>query len=139
MICPDTSIWVEALRNAESPEAVVLSALLDVGEVALIVPVRIEILSGASSRDRLRLRRVLSALPLYVPDEKLWDRIDKWVDQAADAGERFGFADFLIVAIAAAHEAKIWSNDADFSRMARLGFIECYEPEDPRTVPQCHD
>lgn len=115
-----------------------LSALLDAGEVALVVPVRIEILSGASNRDRLRLRRVLSALPLYVPDEKLWDRIDAWIDQAADAGERFGFADFLIAAIAAGHGAEIWSNDANFSRMARLGFVECYRPEDPRTVrPQC--
>ena len=128
MICPDTSIWIEAFRDADSLEASELSALLDGNQVALAVPVRVEILSGASRRDRPRLRRVLSALPLYLPDADLWSRIDGWVDQAADAGKRFGVADLLIAAIATGRGAKIWSNDTDFERMARFDFVELHLP-----------
>lgn len=62
MIFVDTSVWVEALRSAESKAARELGGLLDAGEVALSVPVRLEILAGASNRDHLCLRRVLSAL-----------------------------------------------------------------------------
>ena len=131
MICPDTSVWIEAFRDADSLDASELSALLDDSQVALAVPVRVEILSGASRRDRTRLRRVLSALPLYLPDADLWSRIDGWVDHAVDAGERFGVADLLIAAIATGRGAKIWSNDTDFKRMARLGFVELHTLSGP--------
>ena len=92
------------------------------------MPVRIELLSGTSGIDRSRLRRTLSALPTLLPEVATWSRIESWLDEAARAGERFGFADLLIGAIAADHGAELWSNDADFSRMARLGLITLHAP-----------
>lgn len=123
MIFVDTSVWVEALRSADNAAAQHLTNLLDSGDVALAAPVRIEILIGASNRDNPRLRRVLSALPVFFPDEQTWARIDEWLDVARTAGERFGFADLLIAAIAADHEAEVWSLDSDFARMSSVGFI----------------
>ncbi len=125
MIFVDTSVWVEALRSEESAAAQQLVALLDAGEVALSAPVRVEILVGASNRDNARLRRVLSALPLFFPTDETW-RIEEWLERARSVGERFGFADLLIAAIAADHEGTIWSLDSDFSRMARIGLVEIY-------------
>ena len=127
MIFVDTSVWVEALRSGESAAAQHLGGLLDSGEVALSAPVRVEILAGASSRDHVPLRRVLSALPLFFPTEQTWMRIDEWVERARAAGERFGFADLLIAAIAADQHAPIWSLDSDFTRMARVGLVEIHQ------------
>lgn len=127
MIVADTSVWVAALRDKTSDEAHVLSALLDADEVALPVPVRIEILAGASKRDLPRLRRVLSALPLVYPGEETWQVIDGWLDRAAQTGQRFGFGDLLIGALASEAGALVWSLDADFRRMSRAGLIDLYE------------
>jgi predicted nucleic acid-binding protein len=129
MICVDTSVWVAALRDRAGSDGRHLVKLLDQDDVALPAPVRIEVLSGASRSDRRRLRITLSALPLLFPDAQTWTRIDRWVDDAGEAGERFGFADLLIAAIAADHGAALWSKDQDFARMKRLGIIELHEPQ----------
>jgi predicted nucleic acid-binding protein len=119
---------VSAFRSASGESAETLSHLLDDDEVALAAPVRVELLIGASRRDRLALRRALSALPVLYPTERGWRKIDQWIEIAARAGERFGFADLLIAAIASDHELAIWSFDQDFSRMARLGWLELFDP-----------
>jgi predicted nucleic acid-binding protein len=128
MIAVDTSVWVAALRDGRSDEARVLRVLLDSDEVALPIPVRIEILAGASKRNLPRLRRTLSALPVVRPDDETWTTIETWIDRAGPRGQRFGFGDLLIGALAVQTGALVWSLDADFSRMSDAGFIDLYEP-----------
>ncbi|HTI38350.1 MAG TPA: PIN domain-containing protein [Vicinamibacterales bacterium] len=127
MIVIDTSVWIAALRHAAGREARMLQSLLDADEVVLAVPVRLEILGGASVADRKRLRRALSALPVIYPTDATWQRLDGWVEQAAAAGERFGFGDLLIAALAADVGSLVWSLDRDFARMERLRFVSCYD------------
>jgi predicted nucleic acid-binding protein len=67
VILVDTSVWIGAFRRAHGPEADHLRILLGAGEVAMTPPIRIELLSGSSAADLPRLRRTLSALPLFVP------------------------------------------------------------------------
>jgi predicted nucleic acid-binding protein len=126
VIAVDTSVWIQAFRGRDRRTTQALRDLIDRGSVALPVPVRVEILSGCSRTDMPRVRRALSALPVLVPTTATWDRIDAWVVRAVGAGERFGLGDLVIGAIAADHEAAIWSRDADFERMARLGFVEIH-------------
>ena len=129
MICVDTSVWVAALRDRDSAAGRRLDELLDRDEVALPIPVRVEILSGVSRAQEPQLRRALSGLPVLSPTDATWDRIDGWVRQAIGSGHRFGVGDLLIAAIAADHGMPLWSLDNDFQRMQRLGFVEGYDAE----------
>jgi predicted nucleic acid-binding protein len=128
VIVVDTSVWIASFRSASSDEARHLDVLLESDEVALAAPVRIEILSGASPSDAKRLRRVLSALPAFFPTKATWELMDSWVDIATRAGDHFGVADLLIAALAAEHTTSVWSLDSAFPRMAKLGFIQTYQP-----------
>ena len=128
MIVVDTSVWIAALRSRSTREADALAQLVDADEVGLPIPVRIELLSGASTADRVRLRRVLSALPVLYPTDDTWRLVDGWIDVAGKSNDRFGFVDLLIGALAKEARALVWSRDTDFARMARLGLIELYLP-----------
>ena len=128
MIVVDTSVWITALRTATSREAQVLQQLLDADEVALPLPVRLEILGGASAPDRKRLRRALSALPVLYPTDETWRLLDGWVERTAAAGQRFGFGDLLIAALAAETGSLVWSLDSDFTRMEALDLVGRYGP-----------
>jgi predicted nucleic acid-binding protein len=127
VILVDTSVWIEAFRRAHGKEAEHLRVLLDAGEVAITPAIRIELLSGSSAADLPRLRRTLSALPLFAPGVETWDRIEGWVGRAVAAGRRFGVADLLIAAVAAENDLTIWTRDDDFTAMARLGFVRVHE------------
>jgi predicted nucleic acid-binding protein len=122
VIVVDTSVWIDFFRG-RSPVSEKLSLLLDRDEVALPVPVRIEILSGARRAERARLRRVLSALPVLYPSEASWRRMEDWVAAGAAAGQRLGVGDLLVAALAVEHGCMLWSLDRDFARMARLGMV----------------
>ena len=127
MIVVDTSVWVAALRSAACREARVLQQLLDADQVALPVPVRLEILGGASTADRRRLRRALSALPVLYPTDETWRVLDSWVDRAAASGQRFAFGDLLIGALATETGSLLWSLDRDFARMEALDLVRCHD------------
>jgi predicted nucleic acid-binding protein len=126
MVLVDSSVWIEFFRGRKADVVEQLSALIDADEVALAAPVRLEILLGASKTELPHLRRVLSALPLLLPGPDIWTKLDTWVDRARRAGERFGAMDLLIAAIANEHGVPLWSTDADFTRMGRLGLVKLH-------------
>jgi predicted nucleic acid-binding protein len=128
VIVVDTSVWVAALCGARSSPAGILNGLLDADEVALALPVRLELLAGSARADRAALRRVLTALPVIHPDETVWRRVEGWVERAADRGQRFGLTDLLIGAMAEELGALVWSLDGDFRRMEALRFVRLYSP-----------
>lgn len=128
MICVDTSVWVAAFRDADGAQARELAVLLEDDQVLMPVSVRIELLSGARSRDLASLRDLLPALHQALPDASTWNRIEGWLATAAAKGHRFAMGDLLVAAMAAEHAAPVWSLDQDFARMARLGFVSLAHP-----------
>jgi predicted nucleic acid-binding protein len=128
MIVVDTSVWINAFRDRESVEGRHLRELLDKDEVAVAIPIRLEVLSGARRSERPRLSRILSALPTFYPNDATWHRIEGWLERIQNAGDWFGVGDLLIAGIGAENHAVIWSLDGDFARMAKLKLIELYRP-----------
>jgi predicted nucleic acid-binding protein len=126
MIVIDTSVWIEYFRNKHSPIVSQLNDVLDLDKAAITCMTWIEILSGAKRTEIGQLRRVLSALPKYLPADQTWGRIEDWISIGLEKGHRFGAADLLIASIAVENKATLWSLDSDFKRMEKLGFIELY-------------
>ena len=127
MIIVDTSVWVEAFRNPVAPAAAVLARLIDADEACLALPVRLELWAGLRRELRPTVRRALTALPVVVRTEETWRTVERWIDVAADAGQRFAIIDLLIAALAHDLTALVWSLDGDFERMAGLGFVALYQ------------
>ena len=126
MIVVDTSVWIAAFRSRSSTEAATLQLLLDTDEVALALPVRVELVAGASRRDRRALRESLAGLPILRPTDETWNLIESWIPKAADAGQRFALADLMIGALTSEIDGLVWSLDADFERLAKLRLVSLY-------------
>jgi predicted nucleic acid-binding protein len=126
VIVVDTSVWVETIRKPSGRTHDTLQRLISADEVALALPVRIELVAGISGPHRAAFVRALSALPLLVPSEDTWRVVEGWVPRAADAGRRFAVTDLLIAALAEEVTALVWSLDKDFDRLAALGLVQPY-------------
>ncbi len=126
MIVVDTSVWVSARRHPSGEVFQTLQGLLDADEVALPLPVRLELWAGTAKVDRRAFQRAFSALPLLVPTEETWKPLDEWIARASDAGERFAITDLLIARLADEIGAMVWSLDGDFERLARLKYARLY-------------
>jgi predicted nucleic acid-binding protein len=127
VIVIDTSVWVAARRHPAGDHSQTLHGLLDADEVALALPVRLELWAGTARADRRAFRRAFSALPLLVPTEDTWKPLDEWIVRAADAGERFAVTDLLIARLADEIGALVWSLDSDFERMAALKLVRSFK------------
>jgi predicted nucleic acid-binding protein len=129
VIIVDTSVWVAATRDSATALAATLRALIDADTVVLALPVRHELLAGVARKDRATFKRALSALPVVVPSEDTWQRLESWIEPAADAGHRFAVTDLLIAGLADEISGLVWSLDADFGRMESLGMVRLYSAE----------
>lgn len=119
----DTSVWIAYFKGKDVDLITTFNHRLDRRELALAVPVWVELLSGASKEEVKLLKRVLSALPRFFPSENSWEQIDKWVEIGAQKGHRFGAMDLLIAAIVCENSGMLWTLDSDFKRMANLKWI----------------
>lgn len=125
MIFVDTTVWIEFFRG-NSVFVKGLSEKLDTEDVALTTPVLLELLSGARKAELAPLKRVLSALPQFMPTKEEWELCEKWISQSRQAGYSFGVLDLLIAAITRQNNGVLWSLDKDFRFMDKLGFVELF-------------
>ena len=126
MIFVDTSVWIEFFRGRNQALVGQLKKQLELDQVALAAPVRVEILAGVRTSEVPRLRRALSALPVFYPSRDTWDRMEQCALKAATSGQRFGMGDLLIASLANERGAQVWSLDGDFREMARFRFVKLF-------------
>ena len=130
MIVVDSSVWIDALRQPGGQASETLKGLLDADEVALPVPVRVELLSGLGKKERARVQRALSGLPVLQINEETWSILEDFAERAVHAGYRFTITDLLIASAAREIGGLVWSLDDDFERMESAGLIQLYQEPD---------
>jgi predicted nucleic acid-binding protein len=120
----DTSVWSVALRRqarAAVPEVDELRSLIDEGRVAMIGPIRQELLSGIRTLEAFeRLRDHLQPYadePLETAD---FERAAEHFNACRTRGVQGSNTDFLICAVAERRKLPILTTDTDFSRFAAV-------------------
>jgi predicted nucleic acid-binding protein len=126
----DTSVWSQALRRrAQGPALIVdeLRALIDEGRVAIVGPIRQELLSGI--RNTSAFERVRDHLRPF-EDEALttedFERAAEHFNACRARGIQGSNTDFLICAVAERRGFPIFTTDIDFIPFARLLPIELH-------------
>jgi len=120
----DTSVWSLALRRQtrrKNPAVQALRSLIDEGRVAMIGPIRQELLSGIKAfadfeqlRDHLR---PFSDEPLDTAD---FERAAEHFNTCRARGVQGSNTDFLICAVAERRNVPILMTDADFTRFVKV-------------------
>jgi predicted nucleic acid-binding protein len=126
VIVVDTSVWIDANRTRGTNTRETLRSLLDADEVALALPVRLELTAGVGRKERAPFLRALSSLPVLIPTEDTWRLIESWVGPAHDKGHHFAISDLLIAGLTHEIGGLVWSLNDDFARLETLGYVQRY-------------
>lgn len=120
----DTSVWSLALRRRpplETPEARELRVLIDQGRVAIIGPIRQELLSGIRTGDSFeRLREHLRAFPDETLTVEDYERAAQHFNTCRARGIQGSNTDLLICAVAERRQLPILTTDDDFIQFAKV-------------------
>jgi predicted nucleic acid-binding protein len=121
----DTSVWSQALRrqkqeivpNTSLQVVQRLESLIEDGRVAMLGPIRQELLSGIKTQAQFEsLRQILSAFPDEKLDAEDYEMAAKSFNACRQLGIQGSNTDFLICAVSLAKKWPIFSLDKDFER-----------------------
>lgn len=128
----DTSIWSLLLRRPRpeaEPLGAALARLVRARRVAMIGPIRQELLSGIKTTATFdRLCRDLRGFPDLVLETLDYEDAATAFNQCRAEGLQGSSTDFLICAVALRRDLPIFSADEDFRRFARVLPLRLYEP-----------
>ncbi len=122
----DTPIWSLALRRKRSSgaDAAVtseLASLVQDGRVAMIGPIRQELLSGIRESTQFnRLREHLRAFPDTEITSDDYEDAASFFNRCRAQGIQGSNTDFLICAIAVRNQFSIFTTDGDFTHFSRV-------------------
>jgi len=128
----DTPIWSLALRRKPRPENASikseLASLVADGRVAIIGPIRQELLSGIKERAHFeRLRDHLRAFSDTEITSDDYEEAAMFYNSCRAKGIQGSNTDFLICAIAVRNEFSIFTTDADFTHFSRVLPVAFYD------------
>ncbi len=135
LVLIDTPLWSLALRRASTdlnPRQQRLTAelgeLIREGRAQLVGPVRQEILSGIRQQASFqKLRDYLRAFDEPRLDVADYEEAARINNQCRSSGIAGSSTDFLICAVAARRDWRIFTIDQDFSRYARVVPLNLYK------------
>jgi len=129
----DTSVWSLALRKKTLTEneqdcVAELQELIKELRVAMIGPIRQELLSGISEIDKYRLlKERLQAFEDVVTTKEDYEKAAEFSNQCRNLGIQGSHTDFLICAIADTHNMSIFTTDKDFIHYSTVINLRLHE------------
>jgi len=130
MILVDTCVWSEALRkkknvNREAVEK--LTNMIRENQVAMIGPIRQEILSGVTNKKVfLDLQEKLRFFPDIVFTENNYELAAEYFNLCRRKGVQGSNTDFLICSISICHDLPIFTFDKDFLNFKKIFKLKLY-------------
>lgn len=129
----DTSVWSLALRrnnpDAHSETVAELEKLIRDFRVAMIGPVRQELLSGIRHEAQFEdLREKLRAFPDSLLTEADFEIAAQFFNQCRAKGVQGSNTDFLICAVAVRRDISIFTTDMDFTRFHKYLGVRLHVP-----------
>lgn len=128
----DTAIWSLVLRHKDrdTNESVrsELASIVEDGRVAMIGPIRQELLSGIKERVQFdRLREHLSAFSDTEIGSGDYEEAASFFNRCREKGIQGSNTDFLICSIAVRNGFSIFTTDDDFKHFSRVLPIELHD------------
>ena len=132
----DTSVWSQALRRQKATSGSLLEAqavdllkeLIHDGRVALLGPVRQELLSGVKTKDQFEiLQKILSVFPDVSLGSSDYDLAAQNFNKCRQAGVQGSNTDFLICAVSMNRAWPVLSLDKDFERYQKHLPLSLYQ------------
>jgi len=135
----DTSVWSLALRrrhpDREAGVVEELSRLIADFEVAMIGPIRQELLSGIREQGQcLSLRDKLRAFPDLRLESADFEMAALFFNQCRAQGVQGSTTDFLLCAVGHLRGMPIFTTDKDFAAYSRILGIKLHSPGEGRQV-----
>jgi predicted nucleic acid-binding protein len=126
VILPDTSLWVEYLRDAPpapsagSRTSVVdqLDQMIEHEQVLTCGPVVAELMAGARGRQRDQIAEQLGAQPWIELRRSDWMTVGDAAARLRELGQTTPLVDIQIAVCALKAKAELWTLDHDFERIA---------------------
>jgi predicted nucleic acid-binding protein len=128
----DTAVWSLALRRrsraANEPTTPILRSLVEDGRVAMIGPIRQELLSGIREQAHFdRLRSQLDAFTDIAITPEDYVEATSFFNRCRTSGIQGSNTDFLICAIATRNDFPILTTDQDFRYFVKVLPIVLFE------------
>lgn len=132
----DTSVWSQALRRQEATKGSLLESqvvdllkeLIHDGRVALLGPVRQELLSGVKTKEQFEtLQKILSVFPDVSLSSADYELAAQSFNKCRQAGVQGSNTDFLICAVSMNRAWPVLSLDKDFERYQKSLPLSLYK------------
>ncbi|MDQ2643655.1 MAG: PIN domain-containing protein [Myxococcota bacterium] len=128
----DTSVWSLSLRRAKRVDDTAskeLAELIGEGRVAMMGPIRQELLSGIKTKSQFDLLRdhlrAFSDLALEPAD---YEGAAEAFNRCRERGIQGSNTDFLICSVALRREFAVYTTDNDFLQYGKILEIKLHEP-----------
>ncbi len=129
MVVVDTSVWVAYFRRTDPVIERNLDELIDADLVAIVPPVRLELILGCRKSQRASLMNSIDALHRLPIAEITWTLAEDLAMRQRERGFTLGMVDVLIAAATSEQQARLWTLDKDFAPLFKAQFVRAFLPD----------